>query len=146
MEGMEESRGTRQLTQFTVIHVIHNQDDGEKEIPTLLLGEAKKPVSGLGSNASNASIATSGRHPVPQAVIMGGKFDQDELTTLRSLPGAERVPWLRADPEEVKTRMQAGGPPPTASEVAERAKKCLEAHGLVPGSPERQSVGEIWDY
>lgn len=113
------------------------------ELPVLLQGEAKKPVSGLGSNAYNASIATSGRHPVPQAIIVGGMFSQEDFDAMRAIPGADSLPWLRADPAEVKQNSERRGPPP-AKEIAERSKKCLREHDLVPGV-DKQLTG-VWDY
>ena len=129
-----------------MIHVIHTVADGQREMPTVLQGEAKKPVSGLGSNAHNASIATSGKHPVPRAAMIGGAFSHEDFDAMRATAGADHVPWLMADPAEVKQNIEERRGPPSAKEIAERAKKCFQAHGLVPGADDSKDFRGVWCY
>ena len=121
-----------------MIHVVHDVSIATLELPKLFAGEADKPSSGLGSNTTNASIATSGRHPVPKAIIVGGGFTPDEFDELRTISGAGNLPWLRAD-------VSAGGPS-SGDEIASRIKKCFAEHDLVPGGDSAKHTGTVWDF
>lgn len=79
-------------------------------------------------------------HRRPVAVLVGGKFTEDEIEAVRqSSEDARAVPWFRADLSVVPP----GGWPPKPEHASERMKRALRERGL---SAESKGVGkgEVW--
>lgn len=84
----------------------------------------------------NASIAHSGRHPTPKAVIVTGKVTGSDVERLEKFVGKDTVPLLlNGDYDGVL--MESAGT---------RAKTVLEHHGLVPGVDGVVGKGEVWGF
>lgn len=123
-----------------VSHVFHHPSAVSSELPGLLRGDAVKPSSDLGTNASaDKTIA-------PKAVIVGAGFSRSELDQMLKLEGAGSIPWLY--PSALKMAQTGastlfGGD--FMSSIVNRAKSTMREHGLVEGKEESVKPG-VWDF
>ena len=110
------------------------------EVPPLLLRTTGPfPSSKLGSNAERSDAEKR----VPQAIIVGKGFSDEEVQQMQSIEGISGlVPWLLPHTSMFTWTMMAKtvatGGIALPAVVAERAAKCLRDNGLVPG---RSSTG-----
>lgn len=83
------------LTLTLVIHVILSTSAGVSDIPKLLAG--KTP-----STQDAGNIGTQNYAQAPQAVVLGGGYDDEAVKTIRAAcdsdgSGEKGIPWLRPD-------------------------------------------------
>lgn len=93
------------------------------------------PSSNLGSNATREET----ERRVPQAIIVGKGFSDEEVQQMQALEGlAGKVPWLLPDTSKFTWTMMvkavATGGTALPAVVAERAANCMKENGLVPGN------------
>ncbi|CZT51607.1 uncharacterized protein RSE6_12771 [Rhynchosporium secalis] len=81
--------------EFEVIHVILSTSAGVSDLPKILVG--KTP-----STADPGNIGTQNYAQAPQAIILGGGYDDEAVKTIRAAceranKGDRGIPWLRPD-------------------------------------------------
>lgn len=81
-------------------------------------------------------LAAMPRYDAPAAIIIGGGFSPSEFAEARSVPGADKVAWMRADTSK------ATGGPPSPEAVAKRVRESCEDHKSELS--QREGAGEVW--
>lgn len=115
----------------------------------LLRATPTHPSSNLGSNASRSERDRR----IPQAIIVGKGFSDEEVQEMRNIEGlAGKVPWLLPDTGKftwtmmAKAMATAGTALPVV--IAERAANCLKENGLAPGKEIQTAVenpkAQLW--
>lgn len=117
-----------------VVHICNSVETAQNEITALMRGERIMPSCGLGSHTTSSEL----RKPV--AVLVGGKFTDEEIEVVRQHSDEARmIPWFTAD----KSVTPPGGWPPKPDYARERMIKSLEEHGI---TADGQGVGkdQVW--
>ena len=120
----------------SVVHHFPSADAARKELPPLFRGENVKPSSGVGSNVDSEDCK------VPRAVVVGAGFSRDELDEMRTIEGADSVPWLYPDPIKSAGSILTG--PFLMTVIVKRAKSCLQTNGVAEGK-EPGDMG-VWPF
>jgi len=131
------------LPNYEVVHICHSLAAGLREIPQVLRGVPVSSESDIGSNVE------SGKSTIPEAVIVGKGFSEEEVNELRNAEGVQNVPWLIPDDKKMTwTRIgkaAATGGVALPGIIAERVISCMREHGLVPGHHESVQPG-LWGF
>lgn len=79
---------------------------------------------------------------IPKAIVVGAGFSESELDEMRTIEGAQNLPWLFPDPLKSAASTLTG--PFLMKVIVSRAKGCLQSNGLVEGNtPEAKG---IWSF
>ncbi|RMY34686.1 hypothetical protein D0865_14116 [Hortaea werneckii] len=120
-----------------VVHHFQSTAEVHKQLPALLKGEPIQPASGVGTNVDTPSTQ------IPLAMVVGRGFSESELEEMRTLQGADTLPWLYPDPLKSMASTLSG--PFLLDAIAKRTKACLGSHGVAEGKDvTREEMGKVW--
>lgn len=118
----------------SVIHVCNSVRAAQTDIPSIL-GEIAQPAT-LHSASSTMQPNTS--NTIPQAIVVGGGFQDHEVDYMRGVKGADKVPWLYLD--EISSQGFMSRDP--IGFIVKKTKDALIDE--VFGSTENGESGKLW--
>ena len=116
--------GLTETNPTTVVHVCLDVDAGVSELPRLCAGDLSvTPASGFGANTKAASEA---ERQIPQAVLFGGSFSDDDFDKIQAAVKATNpnIHFIKVQKRDV---LAAGSIGPNPETIAKVFKKKLAA-------------------
>jgi len=115
-----------------VVHFVLAGESGTEIIPPLLLGQLPP------SHPELSTIGSGSYSQVPQAVVLGGAFDDESVAALRDavsrVAGTRKVPWIRQDKEKTKIPVMSPGYIPDVIARSKEAVTKLAKEGKLDGT------------